>query len=75
MVKPDPAVKPDLGPATLVAAEVQISRERLVRAVQAGHVHGERDERGWMVSRSSAKAFAQKARDREAAAQQRAQPA
>jgi hypothetical protein len=51
------------GPAATVAAEVGIPREALIRAVQAHRVIGERDERGWMIDRSSAAEFA---RQREA---------
>jgi hypothetical protein len=55
----------DLGPAATVAAEVLVNRERLIRAVQNGRVHGKRDERGWLVSRSSAAKFAQESTSRE----------
>jgi hypothetical protein len=55
---------PDLGPAATVAAEVLVNRERLIRAVQNGRVHGKRDERGWLVSRSSAARFAREANSR-----------
>jgi hypothetical protein len=54
----------DLGPAATVAAEVLVNRERLIRAVQSGRVHGKRDERGWLVSRSSAARFAREANSR-----------
>lgn len=52
-----PKTETDLGPATIVAFENEISREALVRAVQAGRVRGQRDERGWLVSRRSATEF------------------
>jgi hypothetical protein len=48
----------DLAPAAIVAFENSITRESLVRAVQAGRVRGRRDERGWLVSRGSAAEFA-----------------
>jgi hypothetical protein len=59
--------KGDLGPAPIVAVEVGISRERLIRGAQSGRVVGLRDERGWLISRQSAKAFAEEDRGPRAA--------
>ena len=46
-------------PAAEIAPDLKMSRERVVRLVQMGRIQGRRDpERGWLVSRAAAAAFA-----------------
>lgn len=48
---------------TSVAASLLLrkSRERVIRLIQSGALAGRRDpQRGWLVSRASAEAFAEK---------------